>query len=89
MGPRARPSLLLSKVVYSTAEPISCRHAWQRMAVPERSSFLGWAPNIPASHRGSSMALVQMDLGKSFLLTRPAKVSSFVCSFFPGKVDLL
>ena len=67
-GAQGQAFLPLSKVVYSTAEPVSCRHAWQRMAVPERSSFLGWAPNIPSSHRGSSMALVQMDLGKSYLL---------------------
>ena len=32
--------------LHSTAEPISCRRAWQSMAVPEKSTFLGWAPTF-------------------------------------------
>ena len=32
--------------LHSTAEPISCRRAWQSVAVPEKSTFVGWAPTF-------------------------------------------
>lgn len=59
-------------------------------------SFLGSAPNISASYRGPSMALVQIDLKKLFLkyfkvfqLRPPVDISNSVSSFFLGKVVLL